>query len=325
MPETPGSPRSLASQVEGVEEVEIARLRGGFSPRLDGADPTHAARLAEVADDLPPIVVQRSSMRVVDGVHRLAAAKLRGDQAVLVVYFDGSDEDAFVAAVRLNVRHGMPLTAQDRSAAAQRILDSHPHWSDRWIASVCGVAPRTVALLRRRSPDERARSATRLGRDGRRRPTSAAAGRQRAEEVIRRRPEASLREVAREAGISVGTAMDVRRKLTGQAPTPVREASAPAAPELARLAPASVVLAPRIRAGLERLAGDPSLRYTERGRALLRSLSMTLAFISQSEGMAAQVPGHCRELLRDVAEACARSWEDFSTRLIDTDPTDHAA
>jgi len=270
-------------------------------------------------------------MRVVDGVHRLEAARLRGDQTVPVVYFGGGDEEAFVTAVRLNLQSGMPLTARDRQAAVRRILHSHPHWSDRWIAAVCGVAARTVATLRRQAPDERARLAMRLGRDGRIRPTSAAAGCRRAEELMRRHPGASLREVARQAGISVGTAMDVRRKLAGQRAVaatqrpPRIQSAPPAQPEPRQPSPSGAALAPRIRAGLERLAADPSLRYTERGRALLRSVSITLTFISQSQEVVDQVPGHCRELVRDVAEACARSWHDFSAQLADANSTDHAA
>nr|BFE74529.1 hypothetical protein GCM10020092_078300 [Actinoplanes digitatis] len=120
---------------------------------------------------------------------------------------------------------------------------------------------------------------------------------------MRSRPGASLREVAREAGISVGTAMDVRRKLAAQ------NAASPAEP------PAGPGSELDVGARLERLVHDPSLRYSERGRALLRLASTTLAFITQSDGVAENVPGHCRDSLRAIAETCAGGWREFGERL----------
>src|ERR1700761_6922703 len=55
--------------------VEIARLRTGPAIRADGVDEDHVAVLADMLDDLPPIVVHRPSMRVVDGLHRVRAAQ----------------------------------------------------------------------------------------------------------------------------------------------------------------------------------------------------------------------------------------------------------
>jgi ParB-like chromosome segregation protein Spo0J len=291
-------------------------LKGGLSPRLDGIDLPHAQLLAELADDVPPIVVHRSSMRVVDGMHRWHAALSRGDQFIPVVYFEGSDAEAFLAAIRLNVVHGMPLSAGDRSAAAERILDSHPHWSDRRIASACGVATKSVAMLRQRSTDDRSQVNTRIGRDGRRHPISTVEGRSLAAEIMREHPDASLRAVARQAGISVGTAMDVRRRLVAAvdtAPTPTRAgAVAATSAEAEPGAPPSVSVN---RAVLERLINDPSLRYNERGRALLRLVSATLVFMNQSDMVADDLPGHCRDPLRTVAAGCAAGWQDFGHRL----------
>ncbi|MFY1669573.1 ParB N-terminal domain-containing protein [Plantactinospora sp. WMMB334] len=322
-----------------MELVEIAALRDGLSPRLDGTSPAHTRQLADLVAMVPPIVVQRASLRVVDGMHRLEAARSRGEHLIPVVYFDGTDEEAFVAAVRLNSVHGMPLSARDRAAAVGRILGAHPHWSDRRIAAVCGVSPKTVAAQRRRSPDHRNRLGVRVGRDGRRHPLSAEKGRRIATEIMRSRPGASLREVAREAGISVGTAMDVRRKLAAEngvvnpaeagLPSPPVAHAAPAAPVRSNV----TVLRPTgkwssatgqgatltAEARLERLLHDPSLRYTERGRALLRLASMTLAFIARSDTVAENVPDHCRESLRAIADACADGWQEFGERLAETE------
>ncbi len=82
-------------------------------------------------------------MRVIDGTHRLRAAILNGHEEIGVLFFDGTDDDAFVAAVRANVVHGLPLALADREAAATRIIKSHPQWSDRAIAEAAGLAAQT--------------------------------------------------------------------------------------------------------------------------------------------------------------------------------------
>lgn len=313
--ETDQSGRSELDANDSTELADIATLKGGLSPRLDGISLPHARQLAELIDKLPPIVVHRPTMRVVDGMHRLHAARARGERVVPVVYVEGSNDDAFLAAVRLNAVHGMPLSARDRSAAAARILRSHPHWSDRRIAFVCGVAPKTVAGLRQRSTDDGAQLNARIGRDGRRHPVSAEDGRKQAAEIMRCNPTVSVREVARRAGISVGTAADVRRRIaaTPHAATKTRLSAATNRAETASPTPSP----PVDRILLDRILHDPSLRYNERGRALLRLVSATLAFVDQTATVADTVPNHCRESLRTLAELCATGWHDFGRRLAD--------
>ncbi|MEU6076715.1 ParB/RepB/Spo0J family partition protein [Micromonospora sp. NPDC047074] len=305
-----------------AEQVDVTLLRDGLSPRLDGVDTSHVRHLAGLADELPPLVVHRATMRVMDGLHRLAAARVRGQRQVPVVYFEGTSAEAFVVAVRLNATHGRALRAKDRAAAARRILDAYPHRSDRWIASVCGVAPRTVATLRQKSADAGQRLDTRIGRDGRRHPLSAHEGRRLAEQIMREEPEASLREVARRAGVSVGTALDVRRRLLAGGPELVVPAAGAAEPGTAQWVAggAGQLTVLRIREQLEWLAREPALRYTDRGRALLRLVSATLAFLEHSGPMADAAPDHCRRSLDAVARACAGGWLDFADQFGDENP-----
>jgi hypothetical protein len=108
--------------------------------------------------DLPPILVHRATMRVIDGMHRLRAATLRGDREIAVRFFDGDAGSAFVRAVVANVYNGLPLSRSDRAAAAARIVATHPHWSDRAVATATGLAPATVAAVRRRATDQTERS-----------------------------------------------------------------------------------------------------------------------------------------------------------------------
>ncbi|MGP4002856.1 hypothetical protein [Streptomyces sp. 8N706] len=81
-------------------------------------------------------------MRVIDGMHRLLAAVVRGQETIDVEFFDGSAEDAFLRAVQGNLAHVLPLLLSDRRAAASRIIVSHPQMSDRAIARASALGPR---------------------------------------------------------------------------------------------------------------------------------------------------------------------------------------
>ncbi|MFC5753345.1 ParB N-terminal domain-containing protein, partial [Actinomadura rugatobispora] len=212
---------------EPVVQVEIGALSGADSPRIFGENPDHVEALAAAGAELPPIIVHRATMSVIDGMHRLRAAELGGQDTIAVRFFDGDEADAFVMAVKSNIAHGLPLSLADRKRAAQRIIASHPRWSDRMIASVTGIAPGTVAEIRRRATAEPAAETARMGRDGRVRPINGSEGRRIASELITENPDLSLRQIARRAGISPETARDVRNRLRrGEDPLP-RRRSAP--------------------------------------------------------------------------------------------------
>src|SRR5947207_233724 len=157
-----------------VVSVPMSELRAADSPRLNGVDANHVRTLAEVEEPLPPICVHHASMRIIDGMHRVGAARLNGREDIEVVFFDGSDEEAFRLAVKANISHGLPLSLAERQAAAGRILRSHPLQSDRSIGATTGLAAKTVAAIRRRISD--APASARIGRDGRGRPLSTAGG-----------------------------------------------------------------------------------------------------------------------------------------------------
>lgn len=155
---------NLAGQ---VTELAIHDLLPADSPRSKAEDSHHVKVLAEIAEPLPPILVQRSSMRVIDGMHRLRAAQLRGARTITARLVDCTPQEAFVIAVKANVSHGLPLSLADRKAAAARLLAAMPAWSDRAIASVSGLSHKTVGAIRRQSSGEIPQSGARLGRDGR--------------------------------------------------------------------------------------------------------------------------------------------------------------
>ncbi|MFC4907213.1 ParB/RepB/Spo0J family partition protein [Actinomadura gamaensis] len=304
-----------------VHTVRIDKLLPADSPRLAGEDLEHARALADVETPLPPILVHRPTMRVIDGMHRLRAAVIRGHETIEARFFDGPEQAAFLLAVRENIAHGLPLTSADREAAALRILRAHPDWSDRAVALAAGVSTRRVALVRGRSTDAVRQSNARVGRDGRLRPLDGAAGRLRASEIVRARPEASLREIAREAGISVATARDVRERLRlGEDPLPPRQrgdagtdAGATVAPRPAR-APEWSVEWPVVR---QKLRQDPALRYAQSGRAFLQWLDSRVISGEELRGIVESVPPHWVDEIAALALVCAEHWREIARELED--------
>ncbi|MFD9700713.1 ParB/RepB/Spo0J family partition protein [Lentzea sp. NPDC059081] len=285
--------------------VDITALRPAESPRLAGCSQEFVRSLASSGAHLPPIVVHRPTMKVVDGTHRLKAAVLRGCRSVEVEYVDGPAEDVFGLSVSLNLS---TLSTADREAAARRLLRSHPQWSDRAIAASTGLAAKSVGVLRRAVGGQ---AAVRVGRDGKVRPVNSAAGRRLAGQMITERPDASLRDVARVAGVSPGTVRDVRRRLSaGLDPVPERMR---AAEDTAVPAPRAGVRTPD--ATLPILRRDPSVRFTEQGRVALRWLEAHVVSEGEWGAVVAGVPSHCRELVADMARGCAEAWVEMAEAL----------
>jgi hypothetical protein len=311
--------------------------------RVKGEDIKHVRTLAEVEDDLPPIVVHRATMRVIDGMHRVRAAILSGAAYIEALLFEGAEDEAFLLAVRLNAAHGLPLSRADRVAAAVRIIHSSPQWSDRAIARAAGLSDKTVASIRRRASAEIPHLPDRIGRDGRIRPVSPAAGRRMASELIAKNPDAAISEIATRAGISPGTARDVRERLrNGLDPVPLRRrdtsGSRPAESRPAGSQPdgsqadgsqpdvsrprdeddgtrersLAARMTPMI---LESLRNDPSLRYNETGRALLRLLALHTMSPADWERLISAVPLHRAQAVAQVARSSSEAWQEFATRL----------
>jgi ParB-like chromosome segregation protein Spo0J len=277
--------------------VPINTVMCGDSPRLAGEDPTHVECLAQATTELPPIVVHRPTMRVVDGRHRLRAAQARGDREIAVRFVEGTAEEAFVLAVRANLANGLPLTTADRLGAARRIITFYPQWSDRKVGAVTGLAGTTVAALRRRVDAQPIEA--RVGQDGRVRPLDSGDRRRLAGELITRRPEASLREIARAAGIAPSTVLDVRDRLRrGEDPVP-QQVRGRAKPPGDRESVMAV------------LRQDPTLRFKDSGRGLLRWLEAGTVGAEEWQKHVDAVPPHCVRLIAEVARTASRSWQEF--------------
>jgi ParB-like chromosome segregation protein Spo0J len=311
--------------------VPIDALQISESPRGTGENPQHVRTLAEVRGPLPPIIVHRDTKCVIDGMHRLRAAQLRGSKEIDVRFVDGNESSCYVLAVKANVTHGLPLSLSDRKAAAERIIKLYPSWSDRMISSVAGIAPKTVAAVRGARADGDDRPAdgdarptgqkkhldSRIGLDGRRRPQDLAERRELAGKLIRENPAASLREIARKARISPETVRSVRAAILA----PVSGMGGPDAvgSEIQKSAtderrskesfPAGQLDRP---SDLEALRSDPAFRSTDIGRSLLRMLSSAEIFNNYGDGLISRIPPHCLDRVARAAWECAHAWQQFA-------------
>ncbi|MFI5780489.1 transcriptional regulator [Nocardia sp. NPDC051570] len=294
-------------------QIRLDTLALADSPRLAGADFVHIRALAEVEETLPPILVHRPSMRVIDGAHRVGAARLRGAQTIAAQFFDGSETEAFILAVQMNITHGLPLSLADRKAAASRIIRDCPQWSDRAIGVATGLSHKTIGALRRSTGID-TQSNIRIGRDGRPHSPDRADGRRIASELIARSPGIPLREVAKAAGVSLGTAHDVRQRLRrgddpipGPRPPANRTPAPPRSAERVQIKDARLVI--------HRLKSDPSLRFTEAGRALLRRLELYAMANTALEGMIDALPAHAISLIVQLAYVFSEDWRRFAAHL----------
>lgn len=323
---------SLMSAVEQLPEVGVPlhSLVPGFHLRMAGTDAAHVRLLADAAGSvqLPPILVQKSGLRIIDGMHRVEVAKLRGECAIRARIVDCSDEQALVLAVNSNTLHGLPLTKADRVSSAKRILGVHPDWSDRKVAGIAGLSGKSVASLRNGSVDGAQFDGKRLGRDGKRRPVVAAEGRLRAAEYIYAHPEASLRQIARETDVSLGTAHDVREKVRRGVDPPMAEpdpAVAEARPTAPPASPPVTNIRSWIKAGTVRrlawsaifgkIAGDPALRYTDGGRAFLRWMTQHAMHADEWREFIDAVPERWHEEVRQAALTMSEEWGQFANEL----------
>ncbi|MFF3752742.1 ParB N-terminal domain-containing protein [Streptomyces sp. NPDC002018] len=308
-------------------KVVIGSLVIADTPRIAGQNAEHVRMLAGAPGEFPPIVVHRATMRVVDGLHRLRAAELRKQEFITARMFEGDEAEAFVLAVQANLTGGLPLSVADRKAAAARVIASHPQWSDRLTASVTGLSAKTVAEVRRRHPAATTRRPdSRIGRDGRVRPTDALEKRRLASELILRNPELSLRQIAKAVGISPETARSVRARLLRDKDPADREPGE--GRWTAEPPPPPFPDPPGTRAGtgpgqesadratvVQRLRTDPSLRYSENGRTLLRLMEAHAMSSEKWATLANSVPAHRRGAIANAAMEYARGWRVVAEQL----------
>lgn len=334
-----------------ARDVPVNALSSGVYLRRGGTNAAHVHLLIDAAGSaqLPPVLIQQDGCRVIDGLHRLEAAKLRGEATIKARFLDCTDSEALVLAMKTNSTHGLPLSKADRLAGAQHVLTAHPDWSDRAIAAITGLSAKTIASLRNQSADTAPLGGKRLGRDGRRRPVTAGEGRRRAAAYISAHPNAPLRQVARETDVSLGTVHDVsahlrpgtspqrnerraaERPASGTADT-VPANSTPAAITADTVTADSVVAAPAAKTTplyrknhtdppptwdsiAAKVANDPAIRYTEGGKEFLRWMAMHATDPHGWRKFVNTIPAHWHSVIAPIVYSISKEWSLFAEQL----------
>jgi ParB-like chromosome segregation protein Spo0J len=298
---------------DSVIEVPIDLLRDAESPRLAGVEQDHVRSLAASTEKLPPIIVHRSTMRVIDGMHRLHVARLNGRETVEVRYFEGSERDAFLLAVDLNLKHGLALTLSDRKKSAMKILESFPEWSDRAVAVRTGLSGKTVGALRRKYAGQIAQAPLRVGRDGRVRPLNSHKGREKTAGTHTEEPDVLVRDTPAPTGVSMSTARGSQKRLgedDKDNPLPGAEAK-PRSPQ-SGIHPPTALDDPV--AQLQSLKRDPALKYSADGRQMIRWLEARV-IRKTDPGLVLQAPAHQARKIAALARACAAQWNRVAVRM----------
>jgi hypothetical protein len=121
------------------------RANEDFQPRLDGLDERHVALLmSSDPDNWPPLLVTPNGAGVydvIDGFHRLEAARRLGRTALPCVV---DDQAGYPEGVAANLRHGLPLRLSDRKAYARWLHELEPQLSLRELGRRCGLNHQTV-------------------------------------------------------------------------------------------------------------------------------------------------------------------------------------
>lgn len=97
---------------------------------------------AEIFEDLPPIVIQKGTGKLVDGWHRFYAASKLGLTEVQVEEVEIADNLLFAEAVKRNLRHGLPFRREEREKAIVRLRDAG--YSVQQITNTIGLSERSV-------------------------------------------------------------------------------------------------------------------------------------------------------------------------------------
>ncbi|MBA7701074.1 hypothetical protein ES703_109805 [subsurface metagenome] len=134
-----------------TERVKIADLKLDSSiwPRHT-LDEEAIERYRDCLDELPPIRVDRETMSVLDGRHRVEAHKREGLETISVKY-DGCPPHLFLArSYALNARHGLPVDNETRDQIIVDLRqgkDGYDPMAEEDIAQVMGISFQRVSQV----------------------------------------------------------------------------------------------------------------------------------------------------------------------------------
>jgi hypothetical protein len=148
-----------------------------------GLDEAAVEDYSQIIDQLPPIDVakdpQTGLLWLLNGAHRLAAAKKAGRAEIKACFVMVDRQGAWAHAAKANCANGVRITRADKRAMINAALDDPDMagLSDVVLAERCGVSDKTIAAVRGERTSEIPRlddgPVKRVGRDGRARKAPA--------------------------------------------------------------------------------------------------------------------------------------------------------
>jgi ParB-like chromosome segregation protein Spo0J len=115
-------------------------LDRSLNPRLGGVDQEVVAFYATIFHDVhwPPILVDRATHKLIDGWHRVEAAKRVGVYTLPVQWLEVPTDEHFALAVKANLAHGIRLSKEDRLQAIEHLI--REGWTPERIANALGCS-----------------------------------------------------------------------------------------------------------------------------------------------------------------------------------------
>ncbi len=112
-----------------------------LNPRAHGVDQEVVEFYAGIFEEVvwPPIVADRATKKLLDGWHRVEAAKRAGAYSLPVLWVDAKEEELFAHAVKLNLGHGLRLTREERLRAVAKL--AREGWTPERIVEFLGCTP----------------------------------------------------------------------------------------------------------------------------------------------------------------------------------------
>lgn len=159
----PTSASASVKLVEGIRLDEIDRTDKAFQVR-SGLDETTVQQYMKVAKTSQrldafasrPVLWKRDDGKyaIVEGWHRIEAAARLKTADIDADVFEGSRREAFIRAMRSNLTHGLPLKAEEKMTACQKVIEelTKTHGkqpSNGWVAQEMGVSESWVRIHRR--------------------------------------------------------------------------------------------------------------------------------------------------------------------------------
>lgn len=142
-------------------KLDVICIDGGTQCRVVVDQPTvyNYVEAMKEGDQFPPLetVYDGSTHWLTDGFHRWHAYKLLGVKEVEIKYKPGTKEDAILAALRANSKHGKTLTNEDKRNKVLMALqiNGYDQKSNYEIAKICELSQSFVASVRDPEAKER--------------------------------------------------------------------------------------------------------------------------------------------------------------------------